>query len=444
MNFNYDLATWIEYFIGALACCLGAYFSTLFVLNKKIKEVKIRYYFVLILLSIFTLVNSLFFDNVGKIFGIITVIYIICKYILKQETINSFLYSLVIYIMFILSEITLLMLMTIFDLFFGNISVMTFAKTSIINIVISLLTIIISRLFKNKIKWLVNLLNQNKIFYILMSGFITIFVLIAISYNLYLNKWEINYKFIIDTMVFIGCLVLVFVLLNQYLKNKEINDKYHLLKEYLKTSAELIEKYSTTVHKYKNNLIAIKGYLIDDLNEAEKYIDNLIGVYDNKKYNWFSKINYIQIDAIRYLVYYKLSKAESENLKINVDVSKDVQKYDNNIISIKEANILLEIIGEYFDNAIYASNESDDKELNLIIYNEENNLNIIISNTYKGNVDLSLICKNGYSTKGKNHGLGLYDIDKIVNKNKWIIVKYEKIENYFIANLIIDFNKIKN
>ena len=26
MNFNYDLATWIDYFIGAFACCLGGFF----------------------------------------------------------------------------------------------------------------------------------------------------------------------------------------------------------------------------------------------------------------------------------------------------------------------------------------------------------------------------------------------------------------------------------
>ena len=26
MNMNYDLMTWIEYFVGAFACCFGGFF----------------------------------------------------------------------------------------------------------------------------------------------------------------------------------------------------------------------------------------------------------------------------------------------------------------------------------------------------------------------------------------------------------------------------------
>ena len=112
-------------------------------------------------------------------------------------------------------------------------------------------------------------------------------------------------------------------------------------------------------------------------------------------------------------------------------------------MAIKESNILLEIIGELFDNAIYASSESKIKELNVSVYEEaKDKLNIVISNTYKSHVDLSLITKNGYSTKGKYHGLGLYDIEKTINKNKWINVNYELLDNYFVVYLSLDLKKI--
>ena len=45
-------------------------------------------------------------------------------------------------------------------------------------------------------------------------------------------------------------------------------------------------------------------------------------------------------------------------------------------------------------------------------HEEDNKIVFTIANTYSGEIDLSLITKNGYTTKGKGHGLGLYDIDK--------------------------------
>ena len=257
-------------------------------------------------------------------------------------------------------------------------------------------------------------------------------------YKLYLNDWIFDYFFLLNIIVILGCIYLFVVLLRQYLKNKEITDKYILLEDYLKTSADLVEKYSSTIHKYKNNLIAIKGYLKSDIKEANNYIDNLLENYKTKKYSWFSKINYIKIDTLRYLVYCKLAKAESLSLKISIDVSPDLKKFDSKKLAKNDINILLEILGEYFDNAIYASNESKEKEINFMLYLENDKLIFILANTYKGKVDLSLITKNGYTTKGKDHGLGLYDIDKTLKSISYFKVKYELLDNYFVASLTID------
>ena len=320
-------------------------------------------------------------------------------------------------------------------------SVIDAPRTIFINVTISILACVYCSLSKYKIKRIVEKINKNKTFNLLIIGIITIFLLLSTMYSLYLNGWKIDYKTILNIVIFSGGVVLFFVLLKQHLTNKEISDKYELLNDYLKNSAEIIEKYSSTIHKYKNNLIAIKGYIKNNDKEAEKYIDNLLGEFNYKKYTWFNKINYISINPIRYLVYYKLSKAETENLKITVDVSKDVKNYSNELLTTRENNVILEILGEFFDNAIYASSESKEKELNLVLYIENKKLVFTIANTYKGNVDLNLIIKNGYTTKGKGHGLGLYDIDKTVRKNDWLDVSYELMDNYFMAKLILNKNK---
>lgn len=215
------------------------------------------------------------------------------------------------YILFILSETSVSIFVIIVEEIFEIDVMFSFIKSIFINFVISILSCIYAYFLKNKIKVFVNIINKNNIFYTFILGVITIFVAISSMYNLYLNNWTIDYKFVLNIIVIAGCLVLTLVLLKQYLKNKEIMDKYIILEDYLKTSADLVEKHSSTIHKYKNNLIAIKGYLKSDIKEANNYIDTLIENYKTKKYSWFSKLNYIKIDIVRYLVYCKLSKAES-------------------------------------------------------------------------------------------------------------------------------------
>ena len=438
MNMNYDLMTWIEYFMGAFACCFGMFFTGKILVDKSFKNIKFYHYGLLILFSILIIINSLTFDNIAKIIGTLCILFLLFKLIFNEDYVNSFLYSVITYILFILSEITISIFIVLIEKMFSIDILLGFMKTIFINIIVSILSCIYAYLIRKQVKLFVKTINRNNIFYIFIMGVVIILITLSSMYKLYLNDWIFDYFFLLNIIVILGCIYLFVVLLRQYLKNKEITDKYILLEDYLKTSADLVEKYSSTIHKYKNNLIAIKGYLKSDIKEANSYIDNLLENYKTKKYSWFSKINYIKIDTLRYLVYCKLAKAESLSLKISIDVSPDLKKFDSKKLAKNDINILLEILGEYFDNAIYASNESKEKEINFMLYLENDKLIFILANTYKGKVYLSLITKNGYTTKGKDHGLGLYDIDKTLKSISYFKVKYELLDNYFVASLTID------
>ena len=442
MNFNYDLITWMEYFFGSFICCFGIFISVKILLEVKMKEIKWFNYLLLFIFSVFIVFNSLLFDDsIANIFGSLLIFFLIPKWIFKQNISKSFIYSIITYIIFVISDLSLTLILSLLMLIFNFSNAQEIVKTILGNIIVIVFVYLYILKLKRYINKKVEKVNLHNIVYVFILGIITIFILISSMYNLYLNNWIIDYKFVINIVVFIGCLILAIVLFKQYLENKEMTDKYKLLNDYLKTSAELIEKYSSTVHKYKNNLIAIKGYIQSDNKKADNYINTLLETYNSKKYNWFNKINNIQLDALRYLIYYKLSKAENNNLNIIVDVSKDIKKYNNDLLTTSYSNALLDIVGELFDNAIYASNESNEKELNVSMFEDKNDINILISNTFIGEIDLLLITKNGYTTKGTGHGLGLYDIDKTIKKNNIFKIKYEIFDNYFIVTLTISIKK---
>lgn len=439
---NYDWLTWFEYFVGAFACCFGMFLTGKILLGRSFKEIKWYSYPTLLVLTIFIVFNSLVFDNIIKILGNLVVFFIIFKFIFNEESVKVFVYSLICYILFPISEIVFVFSISLIDYVFDLSFAMTISRAIYANIVISAISCILSFLLRGKIMNLVQKIVKANIIMILLQGTLTVFVLLSSLNNLYIENFKFNYKLILNTVIIVGSAILTFALLRQFLKNKEVIEKHQLLEEYLKTSASLVENYSSTVHKYKNNLIAIKGYLKSDAKEADRYIDSLLETFQDRKYSWFSKLNYISIDTLRYLIYYKLSQSEELNLKISVNVSKDIKEIPNNILNLHELGNLLDILGEYFDNANYASHESNLKELNFDLYLEEKRLVFVISNTYKEEMDLSLITKNGYTTKGKGHGLGLYDIDRTINSLNFLTNNYELVNNYFVTTLTIDLEKL--
>ena len=439
---NYDLMTWIEYFMGAFACCFGLFFSGTIITNKKIMNLKFYHYLILIPFSGLIVLNTLILNNVAKMLGMLLILFSLFKITYRFNNEYTMVVSSFTYIMCIIAEITFSLIAISIDYLFD----VNFISKSILsisgNVIIAILSCVYAFSFRNKFNYLIEKINQKSVLFIFFFMVITILIVFSSMYNLYLNNWKIDYNFVLNLLIIFGGLILLFVFFKQQIKKREITDKYNLLEDYMKTSAELIEKYSSTNHKYKNNLIAIKGYVNSDVEKAKEYIDNLLEYYENKKYNWFSKINYIKIDVIRYLVYYKLSKAEDMNLKITVDVSNVLKKIRKSSINSNELNILLEILGEYFDNAIYASNESKEKEINFVLYLENDRLIFVLANTYKGKIDLSLITKNGYTTKGKGHGFGLYDIEKSINNHLCFNSKYELIDKYFVMTFEIITNFI--
>lgn len=433
---NYDLMTWLEYFVGAFAGTLGFYFIARIILSKTTKNKMINDLIKMIVLTIFTIANSLIFNNIAKLFGSALIVFSVYYFIYKEKYNKSVTLTFFTFVLTMLSEATFALISSLLVLIFKmDIMSEVIVKSYIINILIPITSVCYAYIFRKRIRKLNESIKEKNVLYIIILGIIVVLIGFSAIYNLFLDKLIINYEFILNIIIVVGCSILTLILIKQYLKNKEITDKYLLLEDYLKTSAELIEKYSSTVHKYKNNLIILKGYINLNEKEANKYLDSLLNNYQMKEYNWISKLNYINIETLKYLIYYKLSKAEESNLKIIVLVSKEIKHIAKDIFKISELGLILDTLGEYFDNAIYASKESKEKELVFDLHLEENQLVFAISNTYKEKVDISMISKNGYTTKGKGHGLGLYDIEKVIKSSKFLNCKYELIDNYFVITL---------
>ena len=137
-------------------------------------------------------------------------------------------------------------------------------------------------------------------------------------------------------------------------------------------------------------------------------------------------------------MYYKVAIAQKKKINITIDASLE-EKTILNRLSEKDIRTICKLIGIYFDNAIEAAAETKNKKVLIEIYEFDNKVNFVFSNTFK-NV-LKDRNKKGTTTKGEGHGYGLYFASKLIKENDWIEEKQDIVDKYYIQQLIIKKKK---
>lgn len=220
------------------------------------------------------------------------------------------------------------------------------------------------------------------------------------------------------------------------LKERELQ----LYKIYNKSFEDTINTIRQRQHEFDNHINAIRcmQYSIDNEVELRKaqssYCDQIL------KENAINGLLKIDIDPIIIgVLYSKLMVAQTENIIVQQKIQ--AINYEKRVELVE----LIEILGILIDNAIEAlkDNNSLQKLLKVqMLVEDEKHFSIEIANSSLKipNSIIEKFCKNGYSTKGENRGMGLPRVLDIVKKNNADIrmenVSYGGI-NFFSIKIII-------
>ena len=226
-------------------------------------------------------------------------------------------------------------------------------------------------------------------------------------------------SFFIGSFAIIVFITILFSFIKQNIKNERLTKEYDNLIDFVKEYEMIIENQRIDRHENKNTLVNIKSKLIDKSkrNDIIEYIDSILKEKTTFSKEKYAKLGYLPSNGFKGLFYYKIDRAENIGIKVSISIPKDVSKsllYDLKGNDYKE---LCKIIGVYLDNAIEASIISDDKNIGIEIYNRQDYVSVIISNSYCGEIDEVSINKTGYSTKGSGRGYGLSLVNRIIKSN---------------------------
>lgn len=416
-----------------------------YIFSKFVKEklkIEIKHYFFIGFFSIFETIiqfNSAKIDEVLNMIISNLITFIILKIVCKKNSSKTLLGTLFTYIGYAVSELFLY----IISICLFNIDV-EYYTNNFIGIVIGNTIVFTLYYLIFKIPFLIKFVakiikwyDEKKFLSLMVNTIIIVLFSYIILFPIAYNKLFLNNHLLI-ICVFLGIIIFVIGFFNEKSNNNQLTIKYDNLLDYVKDyELEVVEK-GKAIHEHKNQLAVIddmipksnkklKEYVSEKLDKVSKLDDNV----------WLEKLTNLPTGGTKGLVYLKIKKMLDSNISIYVEIDDDLKTKNkwNNVS--KNLEDYTRILGVYLDNAIEASIESKDKQIIIEFIDNEDNIEFILSNTYKGRINVEEIDKEKYSTKGKGRGYGLSLVKDIIENNKYISQSREVNGKFYVQKLCI-------
>ena len=263
-------------------------------------------------------------------------------------------------------------------------------------------------------------------------------------YIVFSEGWENPVKMILGNLVLLLIMiVLLLVIYSEYLKN--VKTEYEVQKQ--RTQIQNDTRYMSEIeahynelrrfrHDYQNMLISIDEYLkTDDLKGLREYYQKNLAPVSHRvlkeKYN-LEDLSRVKVKSIKSILFSKLSYAQSQEIEVHFDLKEPLTDITVNELDLDIA------LGIMLDNAIEAPVGHADGEIMSAIFIEKNiTVFLIQNNVFEQLPPLWKLKEAGYSTKGKNRGIGLNSLSKIVNRNENMILETRVLGAVFLQRLTV-------
>lgn len=283
--------------------------------------------------------------------------------------------------------------------------------------------------FKLNITMIDSIHNKNKKTLIFNTVFAILVIFIQIYLIVFYNDILPTFIILINIISLLAYFGISIYSLIKTMKLEKTTADLEQEKLYNKTLQILHDNVRAFKHDFSNIIAGIGGYIATkDMDGLEKYYKQLL--QDCNQVNNLSSLSPDSINnpAIYTVLANKYYKADSLGIKINLETFVD---FNNLHMGIYE---FTRVLGILMDNAIEAASECAKKIINVIIRNDVqcNRQLLIIENTYNNkDVDIDRLPEKGYSTKPNNTGLGLWEVNKIIQRHKNLACFTSKTPDFF-------------
>ena len=261
---------------------------------------------------------------------------------------------------------------------------------------------------------------------------ILLFISDIVSTTHHLN----SFGSILSTIVFI-CLLLIFFAMNSHkvqiekeiaLKQKKFEQKH--LQTYTDEIVELYNEIRGFRHDYAGMLVSMQMAIDSgDLQEINRVYNEVLVKANQKlrseKYTYFD-LNNIEDSALRSLIAQSIVYARKNDVEFTLEVKDIITRLSIDLLD------LVRIMSILLNNAVEGAADSYLKQMEVAVIKMDFETVIVIQNSCKITMTPSEdLFALGFSTKGKNRGLGLNNVKEILDKYDNIILETEMEDSTF-------------
>ena len=269
-----------------------------------------------------------------------------------------------------------------------------------------------------------------------------IFAFFALQILLFISDIVSNYVHfnsfgsILATIVFI-CLLLIFFAMNakkvQVEREIALNQK-KFEQEHLQTyTDEIVALYNEIRgfrHDYAGMLVSMQMAIDSkDLQEIDRIYKQVLVKANQKlrsdKYTYFD-LNNIEDSALRSLIAQSIVYARNKDVEFTLEVKDIITRLSIDLLD------LVRIMSVLLNNAVEGAAESYLKQMEVAVIKMDLETVIVIQNSCKYTMTPSEdLFELGFSTKGRNRGIGLNNVKDILDKYENIILETEMEDSKF-------------
>ena len=208
-------------------------------------------------------------------------------------------------------------------------------------------------------------------------------------------------------------------------KQKEIEN----LELYNKTLSIMYDNIRSFKHDFFNFVQALNGYIkIKDIVGIKQMSDSILKDCSNVRQLEIFDPKLFNNPAVYSVVTSKYYLAKNENVEFNVNIESVPEGFE------KYNYEFCRVLCIFLDNAIEAAMECEEKVVDLTFKKVDNKFLAIVENTYLDfDYEIDILFEKGFTTKRKkvaDHGLGLWNVSVILNRNKNFSLETIKDEKF--------------
>ena len=433
-----NLMRYILLFLGIIENLVTLkFFTTILNINYSAKQRNIY----LALMSALMVFSVLFIPKEISIFVHLVITFLIVKLVFKTSIIKS-----------ILAEIIPMLISVILESLYAQMCFILFHKTFLevqyiiiyrvpVMLMFYLLIFLFSIIIKEIKKHIT--LFENIDSYKKKLLFINLFfIILLIATQFYLFIFYSNVLPLYITLISLSS-ILTYAFVTIYSLMKTINldmTKQNLQQAELhnKTLELLYNNVSAFKHDFSNILTAFGGYIFSkNIDGLENYYNKIVDECHIN--NNLSTLNpsVVNNPAVYNILATKYYKADDLGININLQIFINLNNLKLDIYEF------CRILGIFLDNSIEAAAECEEKVINIEIHDikPRKYQSLIIENTYLNkNIDINKLSEKGYTSKTENtesHGIGLWQVSKMLKKHKNVLLETSKNDKFFKQELLI-------